>query len=137
MSLIRSLISHFAFLGCPIYFEGCVPIGAAFPYGVLSLVLPAAFGGQTEVRLSFYECGGDSHIRALETMRRLNAHPATQVIHDAFGVCVLRRNQFRLSHEKGGVCVLHMTMLLTRYGNASYYIADHRTDFSGKEDCLC
>lgn len=129
MSLLSSLMSHFAFLGCPIYFEGCVPSGAAFPYGVLSLTLPVAFGGQAEVRLSFYERGGDSHARALDTMRRLMARPPMQLIHFATGLGVLRRNQCRLTHEKGGLCVLHATLLLTCYENATYFIR--------KEDCLC
>ncbi len=55
------LLAHFSRRFGTIYYEGMCPADAPFPYGILSLQVPAAFEGDGQAVLTFYERGKDSH----------------------------------------------------------------------------
>ncbi len=117
MTLLPVLLAHFSRRFGTIYYEGMCPADAPFPYGILSLQVPAAFEGDGQAALTFYERGKDSH----SLIASLFAEEATRDDHAllpyAGGLAMLRRKTAVICREKNGVSALRLTYIITLYPN--------------------
>lgn len=119
MTLLRSLISRFGAMLGDIYYEGTVPANAPYPYSVLSVKIPASFGASGEVQLTCYERGGNSHTRMAENLARRTRLSGELLRYDG-GLALLQAPKCVLSHEKGGIAALRLTIPFTHYPNQPY-----------------
>lgn len=100
-----------------IYFEGMCPADAPFPYGILSLQVPAAFAGDGQAVLTLYERGKDSHSLIASLLAKEAVREEYELLPYAGGLAMLRRKAAVIRREKNGVSVLRLTYVLTLYPN--------------------
>lgn len=111
------LLAHFSRRFGTIYYEGMCPADAPFPYGILSLQAPAAFDGNGQTVLTFYERGKDSHSMIASLFAKETSRDDHALLPYAGGLAMLRRKAAVIHREKNGVSVLRLTYIITLYPN--------------------